>query len=129
MVWRLTLHMLCAVTIAFGINVAHAESPKNLDLSTERIVNYETEIWVQGDETLLITETITVVRTGERIRRGIFKSIPIHPRVSPPRYEVIEVLRNGQAEDFFFGDPSKGQGNRLYTGRADKFLEDGLHEY
>lgn len=129
--------MICAAIFLLGIILPGCATQP--DLSTERIVSFHSEIWVQPNESLLVIETITVVRTGERIHSGIYKVFPRKDLVSPPRYVVDEVLRNGKQENFYVARPQDGHITELYIGpnvspagfgsRTGVSIEDGLHEY
>ena len=42
----------------------------------ERIRSFDSDITVNADGTMLVTETITVTVQGDQIRRGIFRDFP-----------------------------------------------------
>ncbi len=90
----------------------------------ERIIDFHSDIIVQADGTLDVTETIEVRAEGKRIRRGIYRDFPT--RYKDRRgdrvvvgFEVVGVKRDGQSEPWFTEELSNGV--RINTGN-DRFL-------
>jgi len=103
-----------------------------VSFADERILEFHSDIVVMQDGWLDVTERITVRAEGERIRRGIYRDFPTEYRDKRGnRYEVdfepISVLRNGAPEDFH--SQSLRNGRRVYFGSANRFLNNGEHEY
>ena len=101
-------------------------------LAAERIIDYRSEIEVHADASMTVTETIVVEAAGELIRRGIYRDFPTDYRDRLGNryrvgFEVLAVGRNGRAEPFH--TERLANGVRVYAGRADVFVEPGLHEY
>lgn len=93
-------------------------------LARERIIDFHSDIIVQADGTLDVTETIEVRAEGKRIRRGIYRDFPT--RYNDGRgdrvlvgFEVVGVKRDGQPEPWFTENLSNGV--RINTGN-DRFL-------
>lgn len=109
--------VLLVVAIATG--VAAAPRP---GLAQERILAYDSEVFVNDDGSLDVTERITVRAEGSQIRRGIYRDFPTRYR---DRYgnrvrvdfEVVSVERNGEPEPWFTERISNGV--RLNTGNDD----------
>lgn len=104
----------------------------SLAVADERILEFNSDITVDADRSLLVSETITVRAEGNRIRRGIYRDFPTEYRDRygnsvTVRYEPLGVLRNDQPEDFHT-DPLRN-GVRTYFGSADRYLEPGVHSY
>ena len=101
-------------------------------LADERILDFHSEIRVMTDGMIEVTETIRVRAEGNRIRRGIYRDFPTdyEDRLGN-RYEValtpLAVLRNDRREPFH--TQSIRGGVRTYFGRADRFIEPGVHTY
>ena len=77
-------------------------------------MSYRSDITVQPDASLLVTENITVTVEGVNIRRGIFRDLP---KKKGERYHIESVFRNGSPEPFFI---ESGSGNlRVNTGNND----------
>lgn len=90
----------------------------------ERIIDFHSDIVVQSDGALDVTETIEVRAEGKRIRRGIYRDFPT--RYKDRRgdrvvvgFDVVGVKRDGQSEPWFTENLSNGV--RINTGN-DRFL-------
>lgn len=66
--------------------------------AVEYIPNFHSEIVVNPDSSLTITENITVRHEGRRIRRGIVRGLST---AKGERYQIIGVTRNGSPEPWF----------------------------
>ncbi len=98
----------------------------------ERILEYHSEIRIEVDGKLQITETIRVHAEGRNIRRGIYRDFPTrYTDRAGNRYrvefDVLSVERNGRPEDWHTEGMSNGV--RVYAGNANRFLDPGEHEY
>ena len=102
----------------------------------ERITNYDVVIDVQQDADFIITESISVISEGQKIRRGIFRDLPRYKVDEeaagreykiPYQYKILSVTRNGQREPF--SESSGGNAKKIRVGDADYFLPRGPHDY
>ena len=101
-------------------------------LADERILGFHSDIEVQPDGWIEVTETITVRAEGARIRRGIYRDFPTIYRDSygnrhEATYQPLALLRNDVAEDFHSERLSNGV--RSYFGSAGRLLAPGVHSY
>lgn len=101
-------------------------------VSEERILTYVSDIDVQEDGSLIVTETIRVRAEGDEIKRGIFRDVPLRAKDAngwehDVPFELLEVLRDGQRENKFTRE--NGRGVRIYIGREDVFLDPGVYTY
>ena len=119
---RLLLALLAALALLYPAS-ARAE---------ERILRFMSDVTVERDGTLAVTETIRVRSEGERVKRGIYRDFPT--RYTDPQglkyrvgFEVKSVERDGRAEPHAIEPLSNGQ--RIRIGDADVLLEPGEHEY
>jgi uncharacterized membrane protein YgcG len=101
-------------------------------ISDERILSFHSDIVVDQDGWIEVTETISVRAEGDRIRRGIYRDLPTEYFDSlGNRYEVdlqpLAVLRNDRPEPFH-ARPDRN-GVRTYFGQSDRFLDPGMHTY
>jgi len=62
--------LLLAVCAFFAGLPAHAQS--------ERILEFHSDVTLEEDSSLRVTETITVVSAGGQIRHGIYRDFPTH---------------------------------------------------
>ncbi len=101
-------------------------------VAEERIVAFDSEIWVRADASLRIVETITVDSARKQIKRGIYRDFPTDYRDPSGRrvrvgFEVDEVRRDGQPEPY--RTEPRDNGVRLYIGRKDVIIPAGHHVY
>ncbi len=90
----------------------------------EHIQNYDSEILVNMDGSINVTETIQVFAKGDALKRGIFRD---YPTVSRSKYgkeikpiTITSVTKDGKPEPFF--TESISDGLRLYIGEENVFL-------
>ena len=98
----------------------------------ERILDFHSDITVEDDSSLLVTETITVVTTGAEIRHGLLRDFPTtYKDPYGNRYvvgfEVLSATRDSADEPFRVEDYSNGK--RIYFGNGNRMLAPGRHVY
>nr|WP_280638902.1 DUF2207 domain-containing protein [Sphingomicrobium aestuariivivum] len=98
----------------------------------ERILAFHAHADVREDGSAIITETIRVQAEGNRIKRGIFRTIPIRYRDKTGRtvnvgFDFLAAERDGRREEYQV--TRQANGARIRLGSADHFLSDGVHEY
>ena len=98
----------------------------------ERITSYSSDVRIQKDGGLDVTETIEVDAEGISIRHGIYRDFPTTRRVmgqpgSHVGFKVLDVSRDGEAEPFAI-EGIKG-GVRVRIGSADSDVAHGAHRY
>ena len=98
----------------------------------EYIESFDSDIEVQRNGDLLVTETIVVRAEGQSIRRGIFRDFPTRYQTAKGRsmsvgFEVLSVQRDGRSEPYHIKNQSNGK--RLYIGAQNVFLSPGFYEY
>jgi hypothetical protein len=88
----------------------------------ERILAYDSEVQVNANGSLDVTERIRVRAEGSQIRRGIYRDFPTryrdrHGNRVVVGFEMREVLRDGRTEPWF--TEKLGNGVRINTGNDD----------
>lgn len=117
----------CLLLIILGSTAAHAQTQ-----DTEVITKFVSDIQVRADSTVSVTETISVISTGDQIKRGIYRDFPTRytDRLGN-RYvvgfAVVSVTRDGLPEDYHVENRSNGK--RVYIGNADRLIPTGPHTY
>lgn len=91
-------------------------------LAQERILSYDSDLQLNADGSLDVTERIRVRAEGENIRRGIYRDFPTTYKDGRGNrivvdLEMIGLTRNGQPEPFFLENRSNGV--RINTGNDD----------
>ncbi|MFA5270799.1 MAG: DUF2207 domain-containing protein [Candidatus Omnitrophota bacterium] len=99
---------------------------------SERILSYDTQVTVNEDSTMTVTENIKVIARGKEIKRGIYRDFPTnykgrHGNDLIVDFNVIEVLRNGLRDDYRVTSLSNGK--RVYIGNKDVYLTPGEYLY
>lgn len=121
---RRLIILLLVSTALFFPGLAGAEQ--------ERIISYDTLISIQEDASVIITETIEVVSTGNQIKRGIFRDFPTsykdeygnRVRVD---FHLLSVLRDGNPDNY--KAEALSNGTRIYIGKENVFLPPGTYTY
>ena len=117
---------LAALVALFALLLPHAASAE------ERILNFDSQIAVQADGTLDVTETITVRAENVAINHGIYRDFPTRYDLPGGRrvrvgFELVDTLLNGQPE------PNKVEtltnGVRIHIGSAERVVPQGDHIY
>jgi uncharacterized membrane protein YgcG len=98
----------------------------------ERITRFVSEVSVEPDSTLDVTETIDVISEGVSIRRGIYRDFPTRYRGRNGGqvrigFALQSVTRNGNPEKSAIEPIANGIKVRI--GDADKMLDPGEHRY
>src|SRR5262247_2509960 len=123
------LALAFGVLVAAGVFLLAAPRPAG---AVERILRFVSDVKVERNGDLIVTETIAVQAEGKDIRRGILRDFPTsytrrdgaHVEVG---FDVQFVSRDGTAESFVTERLSNGV--RVRIGSADRFLNSGRHEY
>jgi uncharacterized membrane protein YgcG len=100
--------------------------------AVERILRFVSDVEVQSNGDLAVTETIRVQAEGNQIRRGILRDFPTtYARPDGSRvvvgFDVRSVTRDGASESW--STEALSNGVRVRIGRAEVTLSTGPHEY
>ncbi len=98
----------------------------------ERIRSFDSRVQVHHSGELTVTETITVIAQGKKIKRGIYRDFPTEYQDHENRkhrvsFSLLGVTRNGNPEAHHIKELANGI--RIYIGRKDKVLAKGLYTY
>jgi len=99
---------------------------------TERILDYHSDITLEDDGSLQVTETIAVMSAGRQIRHGIFREFPTtYTDPYNNRYvvgfEMLSVTCDSAPEAFRVEDQVYGK--RIYLGNPNVLVSPGRHVY
>ncbi len=100
--------------------------------SQERITRFSSNVMVNADASLNVTESISVVAEGVEIRHGIFRDFPTTYTTRDGRrvsvgFHVSSVKLDGRDEDYTVESISGGK--RVKIGSANRFVAHGSHAY
>lgn len=98
----------------------------------ERVVQYDSNIEVMADSSMVVTETIQVISAADQIQHGIYRDFPIAYKDSRGQryfvsFDVLEIKRDGESEPYHI--ERSGNGLRVYIGDADVLVPVGPHTY
>ena len=101
-------------------------------LAREEIRSFTSDVVLNTDGSVAVTETIEVNAEGAEIRRGIYRDIPVVMLGSDggkvrPDLDVTGVTRDGDQE--MFRVERMGNFQRIWIGNPDYFLDRGVHRY
>jgi uncharacterized membrane protein YgcG len=132
-VWpRRATRVLAALLFALAGLAATAAALGQTPQEREEITRFHSEVQIQADGSLLVTETIDVRALGHEVRRGILRDFPtdyrdrLGNRVTVP-FEVLEVTRAGAPEPFIIERLSNGV--RVRIGSPGVSLPHTIHRY
>ncbi len=100
--------------------------------AVERVLLFVSDVVVEKNGDLTVTETIRVQAEGDKIKRGIQRDFPTtYTRNDGTRvvvgFDVTSVRRAGAPENYT--TESLSNGVRVRIGQADRTLNTGAHEY
>ncbi len=99
----------------------------------ERVRDFHSEIAIGADGSLTITETIRLVSTGNKIKRGILRDFPVVLRDATRRkiygFDVQGVVRDGQKEPCVVDRGARYHYARIKIGSEWVLLPPGEHTY
>jgi hypothetical protein len=99
---------------------------------SERILDYHSDIRVNDDGSMDVTETIRVQSVGRQIRHGIYRDFPTTytDRLGNSYvvgFELMGTLRDDAPEESRIED--RDNGKRIYLGSSNVFVPNGVHTY
>ncbi len=110
-------------SVAFAWDDPFDPNYRNPALDPEKIYLFDVKIDVQTDGSINITENITINAKHQKIRRGIYRDIPISfDRQLTP----VSLTMDGQSHPFF--TENKGRNLRINFGN-DNYIDQGRHTY
>lgn len=97
----------------------------------EKIISFHSDIDVDKNSGITVTENIKVYSLGNNIKRGIFRALPLsrnlNNKTQKVRYHIISVKKNGEEEDYH---EETGDGYlKIYAGNKDIILDPGTYDY
>ncbi len=98
----------------------------------EKIYSYHSDIVINKDASMIVTETIKVKALGIDIRRGITRDFPTafkdtYGNKVVVDFDILGIYRDGRPEDYH--TESLENGVRIYAGNKNVYLEPGDYTY
>ena len=100
--------------------------------ASEKILSFTSQITVDPDASMRVTETIQVVSAGDQIKRGIYRDFPTTYKDRAGNkyivgFSVLAVERDGKPEAYH--TETLANGIRIYMGRKEYLLPQGEYTY
>lgn len=119
----------------FSLNFAQEEPIHTDQLSIidgrERILNFHADIDIDKNSAITVTEKIKVHSLGDKIKRGIFRSLPLTRNINNTtqkvQYNIVSIKKNGIDEDYH--EEYEDGFLKIYFGNKDIILESGDYDY
>ncbi|MFA6190329.1 MAG: DUF2207 domain-containing protein [Candidatus Staskawiczbacteria bacterium] len=98
----------------------------------EQITNFSSNITVEKSGSLLVTEEISVIATGNSIEHGIYRDFPTKYKDKlgnnyKIKFDLLGVQRNGNSEPYHTENLKNGI--RIYIGASDVLIYPGVYDY
>jgi len=124
---KITLFSLFATLLLFFLIAGNAAADQK-----EVILSFSSEILVHADSRLTVSETITVIALGNKIKRGIYRDLYTKSKDHSGNtintdFTIKEVLKNGSLEPYHTKKTSNGI--RVYIGDKNVYLRQGVYTY
>lgn len=126
---RNLLFIYLSFLFAWVIPIAFCQSSS--DAMYEHILHYHSDLVVQKNGTIAITERVKVYANQDEIRRGIYRDLPLSydykggtTRVG---FELLAIEHNGNPAPYHTEKMSNGI--RIYVGEENTIIPVGVHEY
>ncbi|MDR2205632.1 MAG: DUF2207 domain-containing protein [Flavobacteriaceae bacterium] len=120
-------HFLSVILILF-FSKGFSQTPERFD---ERIISFHSDIFVDRNSELTVTENIEVYSNSEQIQRGIFRALPLERNVDNRKfrvkYDIISISKNG-IEEKYHTKIANGF-YYIYIGNENIFLQPGNYDY
>jgi len=138
----LALLLLAAVALLLAPAWAKPDKPLSVDVPTlvdappipsygERILSFVSDVAVEPDSSLEVTETIRIRAEGDQFRHGLLRDFPTRyqreGRTVRVGFDVEAVERDGRPEPWTTERIDNGV--RVRIGSADVYLTNGEHSY
>lgn len=110
----------------YGADSTVYETPQK-----ERITLFKSDIQVAENADVTVTETIEVYATGDEIKRGLFRALPMIRNTKQGqikiKYLLVSIKKDGVEEKYH--TETKNKVFNIYIGNKDIILDPGLYTY
>lgn len=126
----LQLFLVLFFSVAFAQNETGREDQMTI-AGPEKIISFHSDIEVDKNSGITVTEHIKAYSLGDKIKRGIFRSLPLSRNLNNRRYKVkydiISVKKNGADEKYH--EKISNDYLEIYFGNKDVILDPGTYDY
>jgi len=102
------------------------------DNHSERIISFHTDIRIDTSGMMYLSEKIKVYVSGNQIKRGIVRSIPVYRKDifgdrKSADFKITGILKDGKKENY--KTKNDGSVRSIYMGNEDIILDPGIYTY
>ncbi|MCX2451200.1 DUF2207 domain-containing protein [Pedobacter sp. PLR] len=99
---------------------------------SERIISFHTDIRIDTSGMMYLSEKIKVYASGDQIKRGIIRSIPVYRKDifgdrKSADFKITSILKDGKEENY--KTKNDGRVRSIYMGNEDIILNPGVYTY
>ncbi|NRF41080.1 DUF2207 domain-containing protein [Pedobacter foliorum] len=131
----LRLLLILLLTPALFIKAMAQEPPteqSEQDNRSERIISFHTDIRIDTSGMMYLSEKIKVYASGDQIKRGIVRSIPVYRKDifgdrKSADFKITGILKDGKKENY--KTKNDGSVRSIYIGNEDIILNPGVYTY
>lgn len=125
-------HIVNIVFFLFAFIFIFAEDQNAPFYVNEFVSHYISDVYINEDGTLDVTEDIRVLSMGVDVKRGIYREFPtrykdVYKNNYKVTFDLSEVLRDGKPEKYHITKNKNGL--IIYIGSADVYLDSGFYDY
>ncbi len=120
------------LVLIFSFGQAQEYNPNEVqNQNYEHILSFHSDIDIGKDGTVTVAEKIKVYVSGEKIKRGIFRSFPSFRNINGKKirvnYDIVSVKKNGSKEEYH--TEKKSDDFLIYFGSKEVILTPGIYDY
>ncbi|TKC65222.1 DUF2207 domain-containing protein [Pedobacter hiemivivus] len=99
---------------------------------SERVISFHTDIRIDTSGMMYLSEKIKVYASGDQIKRGIVRSIPVYRKDifgdrKSADFKITSILKDGKKENY--KTKNDGSIRSIYIGNEDIILNPGIYTY
>lgn len=122
------LLLFCLLFFALGFSQSDSSYTVN---TSERIISFHSDIDVNKNSGITVTERIKVHSLGNEIKRGIYRALPLTRNLNNKKqrvaYDIIYIKKDGVDENYH--TKIDGDFLEIYLGNEDVILDPGDYNY
>ena len=123
--------ILALFLLIFGFGTAQDVEADAVQNQYEHIYNFHSDITIDKDAQVTVTEKIKIYASGNIFKRGIVRSLPrkrnINGSTKKIKYDIQSVVRDGAEENYHTEKTSDDL--TIYVGNKDVILPPGVYSY
>ncbi|MCS3871241.1 putative membrane protein YgcG [Chryseobacterium ginsenosidimutans] len=125
-------YLLLFYLLIFALGFSQESSDSSYTVNnSERILSFHSDIDVNKNSGITVTEKIKVHSLGNEIKRGIYRALPLTRNLNKKKqrvkYDIISIKKDGAEENYH--TKINGDFLEIYLGNKDVILDPGDYNY